>query len=67
MQKANSKQEILLRVGKAIQKKRNHWPQDYFIRKHRLGISQATLSRWESGRQSPPLHVLVQLSIINIV
>ncbi len=38
--------------------------QDGFIRRHKLNVSQATLSRWASGKQAIPLHVLIQLEIV---
>ncbi|WP_406732335.1 hypothetical protein RJD39_12745 [Vibrio scophthalmi] len=61
-----TKQQALIRVGRKIRELRGYDEQPRFIRKNQLDISQATLSRWESGIQTPPLHVLVNLGIIEI-
>ncbi|GBL02424.1 hypothetical protein VH1709_contig00121-0001 [Vibrio harveyi] len=62
-----TKEQVLISVANALREKRTRWCQRDFIRHNKLGVSQATLSRWESGAQMPPLHVLINLGIINIV
>lgn len=38
-----------------------------FIDMHELNVSQPTISRWESGKTTIPLDVLIKLGIVEFV
>lgn len=38
--------------------------QGEFMKKHKLPVSQATYSRWENGKQSVPVEVLLSLGLL---
>lgn len=59
-----NKQEIQEKAAGELRKRLSRSWQDEFLRRNKLDVSQATLSRWASGKQAIPLHVLVQLDII---
>ncbi|MGR5209629.1 hypothetical protein ACPV4A_03700 [Vibrio rotiferianus] len=59
-----NKQEIQEKAAYELRKRLSRSWQDEFLRRNKLEVSQATLSRWASGKQAIPLHVLVQLEII---
>lgn len=59
-----SKQEIQKQAAKKLELMIRRYWQEEFIQKHELEISQATLSRWVSGQQAIPLHVLIHLGIV---
>lgn len=63
---AITKAQALEQISRKIREMRRYEDQRRFIRIHKLGVSQATLSRWESGVQAPPIHVLINLGIIEI-
>jgi len=61
-----NKQEVQQEAAKKLEQMMRYDWQEGFIRRHKLEVSQATLSRWLSGQQAIPLHVLVHLGIVEI-
>ncbi len=59
-----NKQEIQEKAAKALRNRLSRYWQDEFLRLNKIEVSQATLSRWASGKQAIPLHILIQLDII---
>ncbi len=59
-----TKQEAQQKAAALLREKMHwHW-QDEFLRRNKIEVSQATLSRWASGKQAIPLHILIQLGIV---
>ncbi|MEZ8064843.1 MULTISPECIES: hypothetical protein [Vibrio] len=59
-----NKHEVQQKAAGELQKRLSRSWQGEFLRRNKINASQATLSRWASGKQAIPLHILVQLEII---
>ncbi len=62
-----TKNEAQARAASELQKRLAYYWQDEFLRRHNINVSQATLSRWASGKQAIPLHILIQLEILKFI
>lgn len=59
-----TKQEIQIKAARKLRKLLSRYWQDEFLRRNDIDVSQPTLSRWASGKQAIPLHILIQLEIV---
>jgi len=59
-----NKDQVQQKAAKALQERLSRYWQEEFLRRHDIKASQATLSRWASGKQAIPLHVLIKLGIV---